>query len=160
MSAVPDLLSPPRQFCAAFQGAANEHQADRMTTQDLDPSHSAALDDLLMRWWSWKPRIQPARGHGSVALGFESFRVTRQYDDQNGALYEDEEEQIMRAVEREVNFLETHHRTVIYVMARALTMGVLVFSSPRLPSDRVERERLVKQARGCLAARLISSGLM
>lgn len=160
MSAVPDLLSPPLQFCAAFQRAANEHQADRMSTHELDPTHSAALDDLLMRWWSWKPRIQPARGHGSVALGFESFRVTRQYDDQNGALYEDEEEQIMRAVEREVNFLETHHRTVIYVMARALTLGVLVFSSPRLPSDKAERERLVKQARGCLAVRLIDSGLM
>jgi hypothetical protein len=131
-----------------------------MMKDETDPVREALLDELLVRWWQWKAPIQPTLGHGSVALGFESFRVTRQYDDQNGALYEDEEEQIMRAVEREVNFLETHHRTVIYVMARALTLGVLVFSSPRLPSDRVERERLVKQARGCLAARLVSSGLM
>lgn len=160
MSAVPDLLSSPRQFCAAFQRAANDHQADRMSTQDLDPTHSAALDDLLCRWWHWKAPIQPARGHQHTALGFESFRVTRQYDDQNGALYEDEENQIMVAVEREVNFLDTQHRTVIYVMARALYVGALVFASPRLPSDKVERERLVKAARGCLAARLISSGLM
>lgn len=160
MSAVPDLLSPPRQFCAAFQRAANEHQADRMSTHDLDPTHSAALDDLLCRWWQWKAPIQPSKGHRSTAAGFQSFRVTRQYDDQNGALYDDEEQEIMRAVEREVNFLETHHRTVIYVMARALYVGALAFTSPRLPSDKAERERAVRQARGCLAARLISAGLM
>ena len=74
MSAVPDLLSPPRQFCAAFQRAANEHQADRMTTQDLDPSHSAALDGRPL-WQSYRERILDPLGlRGTYLEGFEAHR--------------------------------------------------------------------------------------
>jgi hypothetical protein len=131
-----------------------------MMKDETDPVREALLDELLVRWWQWKAPMQPARGHGSVALGFEAFRVTRQYDDENGALYEDEEAQVMKAFEREVNALESQHRTVVYVMARALTLGVAVFTSPRIPQERQARELAVKAARAALAARLTDAGLM
>ena len=83
-----------------------------MMNDETDAVREALLDELLVRWWQWKKPIQPTRGHGGVALGFEGFRVTRQYDDENGALYEDEEAQVMKAFEREVNALDSqrlHH---------------------------------------------------
>ena len=131
-----------------------------MMKNETQAVRDAMLDDLLIRWWQWKTPIQPARGHGSVSLGFESFRVTRQYDDQNGALFDDEEAGTMKLVEREVNFLDTTHRVVIYVLARALTVGAAVFASPRIPQDKAEQERAVAQARQALADRLTGAGLM
>jgi hypothetical protein len=116
------------------------------------------LDDLLIRWWNWKAPIQPARGYGRTSLGFESYRTSRQHDDINGALYDDEEAAIMRAVEREVNALESVHRMVIYLLARALTVGATVFCSPRLNKE--ERDQAVRLARNAITFRLISAGVM
>lgn len=131
-----------------------------MMNDETDAVREALLDELLVRWWQWKKPIQPTRGHGGVALGFEGFRVTRQYDDENGALYEDEEAQVMKAFEREVNALDSQHRTVVYVMARALTLGVAVFSSPRIPDEKQAREQVIRAARAALAHRLTAAGLM
>jgi hypothetical protein len=121
---------------------------------------SAILDDLLIRWWNWKAPIQPARGYAREAIGLEGYRTSRQYDDQNGALYDDEEAEIMRAVEREVNQLLSEHRIIIYVQARALTLGCMVFTSPRLLADRAEREVLLQAARFALTGRLLAAGVM
>lgn len=121
---------------------------------------AAILDDLLIRWWNWKAPIQPARGFAREAVGLEGYRTSRQYDDQNGALYDEEEDTIMRAVEREVNHLESAHRIILYVQARALTLGCAVFTSPRLPEDRAERQALLQSARSALTARLLAAGVM
>jgi hypothetical protein len=121
---------------------------------------AAILDDLLIRWWNWKAPIQPARGFARESVGLEGYRTSRQYDDQNGALYDDEEAEIMRAVEREVNQLLSEHRIVIYVQARALTLGCMVFTSPRLPADRAEREAMLQAARFALVGRLLAAGVM
>jgi hypothetical protein len=121
---------------------------------------AAILDDLLIRWWNWKAPIQPARGFAREAVGLEGYRTSRQYDDQNGALYDDEEASIMRAVEREVNQLESDHRIILYVQARALTIGCMVFISPRLPQDRAEREAILQSARAALTIRLLAAGVM
>lgn len=126
----------------------------------MNNDSNAILDDLLIRWWNWRAPIQPARGYNRSACGLESYRTSRQYDDQNGALDDDLEAQQMAAVEREINSLDGQQRMAIYGLARALSLGLAVFVNPRLPANRAERERLVCDARQKLTQRLMSAGVM
>jgi hypothetical protein len=120
----------------------------------------AILDDLLIRWWNWRAPIQPARGHGRTALGFEGYRTSRQYDDENGALDDEVEAAIMKGVGDEIDRLDSMHRTAVYCQARALTLGVLVFTNPRLPRPGAELDALLMLARTSLVQRLLTAGLM
>lgn len=134
-----------------------------MMKDETESIREATLDDLLIRWWNWKAPIQPARGHAYVSMGFEGHRTSRQYDfgiDSNEAGYAEEEAAIMRSVEREVNCLETAHRMVVYVVARSLTIGLAVFTSPRLTGTTEERKAAVAQARRAITERLLSAGVM
>jgi hypothetical protein len=120
---------------------------------------SAILDDILIRWWNWRAPIQPTRGHNRSAMGFESYRTSRQYDDENGALDDDIENQRMEAVSRQIDSLESLHRIAIYVQARALTLGVAVFTNARLPTSKTERDLLVMQARSELMRKIVAAGI-
>jgi hypothetical protein len=143
-----------------------------------DPVIEASLEDLLIRWWNWKSPIQPARGFNRASLGFEDYRSSRQYDSKwvsdcsdsehwreagwngNGAIYDEEEAQIMRAVEREINAMDSTVRAVVYVLARALTMGISVLISPRLPENKAERDAMVGLAKVAAVDRFKAAGLI
>lgn len=124
------------------------------------PEADATLDDLLIRWWQSRPRINPSRGFNDRATVVGDYLISRQHDDTNGSLYDDEEAGIMRCVEREIVGLEQLHRIAICAMAQALTLGWEVFHHERLPFDLVEREKLGGEARAALTLRLISAGVM
>lgn len=117
------------------------------------------LEDLLVRWHQWQPPTV-GRGWNSRALVCGDYRTSRQYDDANGALDAGLEKIQMQAVEFAVTQMVDPHRTAIYCLARALTVGAKVFTSPRLPPSPAAREIVVAEARGMLIRRLQSAGVL
>ena len=118
------------------------------------------LDDILSRWHSWQCGYRASRGFSPKSLVTGDYRTSRQYDDVNGALDIDIDAAIMRQVDFEIGEMADPHRTAIYCLARALALGLAVFTSPRLPDDRAELEHIVRNARGILTARLVASGVI
>jgi hypothetical protein len=86
--------------------------------------------------------------------------ISRQYDDTNGQLDADLDKSEMHAVEFAVTQMVDPYKAAIYAQARALVVGVSVFSSPRLPLDRAERDAVVAEARRMLVVRLRAAGVM
>jgi hypothetical protein len=122
------------------------------------------LDDLLCRWHQWQTdRHRHGRGWPSRAVVCGDSMTSRQYDDANGALDAAIDHSQMRVVEFEVSQLADSpvaYRSAIYANARALVTGAAVWSSPRLPGDRIARQAVVTEARDMLTVRLRSAGLM
>ena len=117
------------------------------------------LDGLLSRWHQWQSAAV-TRGWNRQALVVGGYRTSRQYDDQNGALDAHLDSIQMQAVEFAVQQMADPYKAAIYCLARALTVGVSVFTSPRLPVDSMERAVVVSDARGMLTRRLQSAGVM
>lgn len=128
----------------------------------VDVMRAEALDDLLSRWHHWQTECfnQTARGYANRSLVTGDYITSRQYDDQNGALYDDEERVIMRAVQANVDNMSEPYRSAIYVIARTLYSGVSVWRSPRLPALPAERDRVIAHARQWLTMRLVAAGLI
>jgi len=127
----------------------------------LQEQRSAALDDLLSRWHHWQTQqSSTTRGHAGRSLVVGDYIASRQYDDVNGALYDDEEDVAMRAMQSNVDNMAEPYRSAVYVIARALCLGTSAFTSPRLPQFPAERDRVIAHARQWLTLRLISAGLM
>lgn len=128
-----------------------------MTPEVLE---AQTLDDLLTRWHSWQQRDTVGKGFNRRALVCGDYRASRQYDDQNGALDDSIESDIMRTVDFQVQQMKDPHRAAIYALARALAVGARVWTSPRLPQDRMERIACIAMARTLLTNRLRSAGVM
>ena len=121
---------------------------------------SAILDDILCRWHQWASGGSVASGYASRALVCGDFRVSRQYDDVNGALDDELDHATMKSVDFQVSEMRDPWRSAIHANARALVVGAAVWSSPRLPADRVERLRVIADARVELTRRLILAGIL
>lgn len=119
---------------------------------------SEALDDLLCRWAQWVRRIDVGRGYYRTSPGMGQHRVSRQYDDANGALDADIDHGIMRAVGAAIDDLDQWMRCTIHSYARSLVTGAAVWSSPRVPESR--RLSLLDDARAELTIRFRSAGIM
>lgn len=122
---------------------------------------AAILDDLLCRWHQWQQdRHRYGRGYPSRAIVCGECRISRQYDDANGALDDAVDHQVMRGLDFQVGEMRDPHKAAIYANARALVVGAAVWSSPRLPLDRLERAHIVAEARDQLVTRLHDAGIM
>ena len=126
----------------------------------LAADRAASLDDILSRWHSWQGGYKDVRGFKGRALVVGDFRISRQYDSDNGALDDEIEDATMRSVDFEVSEMKEPHRSAIYALARALNIGLMVFSSPRLPADPKEKHLVINTARGILVARLVEAGIL
>lgn len=120
----------------------------------------AILDDLLIRWHQWSPRIYVSRGFNRETTGMEGYITSRQYDDQNGALDDEVEHLTMRTVGEQIAQMVVMQQICLTVMARALTLGVVVFSHPRLPKDEAEFDALKFASRSEIAKRLRYRGVL
>lgn len=120
----------------------------------------ASLDDILSRWHHWASRARMVKGYAPRALVCGEFKVSRQYDDSNGALDSDLEDTTMGAVDFQVSEMADPYRTAIHCNARNLSLGLSVWSSPRLPQDRDARAAIVVTARCMLHKRLTSAGVI
>lgn len=127
-----------------------------MLTADEDQ----ILDDLLSRWHHWAAQAKGVKAWAPKALVCGEFRISRQYDDVNGALDDDIEDERMRAVDFQVTEMADPWRSAIYALARNLCTGLAVWSSPRLPVDPACRAAVVTEARVRLAQRLVVAGVM
>jgi hypothetical protein len=130
--------------------------------QLLEQQRAEALDDLLSRWHHWQTEQghSTARGYASRSQVVGDYIVSRQRDDWNGALYDDEENVAMRAVQANVDNMTEPYRSAAYVLARSLCLGTTAFTSPRLPQFPAERDRVLAHARQWLVLRLVSGGLI
>lgn len=121
---------------------------------------SAILDDLLCRWHQWANAVRLSRGWKSRALVVGEYRTSRQYDDANGALDDEIDRTIMRAVDFQVGEMVDPWKAAIHANARALVVGCMVFSSPRLSPDPALRLAQVAEARAQLVKRLTGAGVI
>lgn len=119
-----------------------------------------ALESVLCRWHQWQQADTVGKGYNRRSLVCGEHMVSRQYDDANGALDDSLEDSTMRTVEFQVSEMRDPHRAAIYCLAQALTIGVAVFTSPRLPRDKAERDAVVVQARRIISARLTTAGVL
>lgn len=117
------------------------------------------LNDLLSRWHRYASSYAPATGYPRANAACRLYRVSRQYDDQNGNLDGDIEGSIMEAVGHAIDTLDQPWRTAIQFNARNLATGAAVWNSPRLPADEFERAHLVMHARAKLLILLESRGV-
>lgn len=135
-----------------------------LTTVEADAIIAAdreeALDDLLSRWDHWAHGEKVCRGYAPKSLVCGDFRISRQYDDANGALDDAIEDRIMRAVDAALGAMLDPWRSAMYCQARNLRLGLAVWSSPRLPRDKEGLRVVVATGRRMLIAGLTSSGVM
>jgi len=118
----------------------------------------AALDELLKLWHRWQSSYRLKTGYPGTAAGCDQYRASRQYDDTNGALDEDADTAMAKAIDAEVSRMKDPHRTAIHVEARNLSAW-RVWRSPRLPGDPVELARITTEARAMLWERLVNAGV-
>jgi hypothetical protein len=121
-------------------------------------SPNAALDDLLSRWHHYCDNQPACRGYSPKSLVCGDYRVSRQYDDQNGALDSDVESSIMETVNFQISEIDDPHRSCLHALARSIYCGYAVWSSPRIPYEK--RKEVEAAARLMLTARLVSAGVM
>lgn len=131
------------------------HAASRAARAEL-------LDDLLSRLHNdlMQRRQSVSRGYSSFSPAVGRYLVSRQYDDDNGALYDDEESDLVDKVERAILAIPEPGRSALYAQARALCLGTSAITSPRLPVDQAARAKILAEARELLALQLIAAGLL
>jgi hypothetical protein len=120
----------------------------------------AALDGLLILWHAWASTEHVGQGYPSEAPGCKLYRVSRQYDYDNGAMDGEVDATMGAAVDALVNQMKEPYRTAIHINARNLKTGVSVWSSGRLPIDPQERATILMDARTQITKKLQSAGLL
>lgn len=131
------------------------HAATRAARAEL-------LDDLLSRLHNnlMQRRKTVSRGYSSFSPAVGRYLVSRQYDDDNGALYDDEDAALVDQVEHAILQIPEPGRSALYAQARTLCLGTAAFTSPRLPADERARAQILEAARELLMAYLVAAGLL
>jgi len=118
----------------------------------------SACEDVLSRWHWWQGRSRVARGFNSRSWVAGDYAISRQYDDENGALDDELEAHTMQRVDFEVREIADPWRSALHTLAMSLCTGAAAFHSPRIaPAD---RERVTCEARAMLIRRLVSAGVI
>lgn len=118
------------------------------------------LNDLLVKWHTYCAHYQYGKGYPSADLTCRQARASRQYDDTNGALDAQVDNAIMEAFDAAMDKVEQPWRTALSVQARNLHTGSNVWSSPRLPSDPMERVVILMEARNKIMKVLARDGVL
>ena len=119
----------------------------------------AILDDILSRWHSWSRGYSPL----AVVAVDPMFRgeISRSgWDTSDDIIDAQLNGKIMEAVEFQVGEMKDPYRSAIHITARNCATGRSVWSSPRLPTDPLERGAIVVAARDQLTQRLMAAGVM
>ena len=104
---------------------------------------------LLRLWHAWsKASSRASRGYARTSPGFESYRCSRQYDDQNGAFDDVADMEMARAVDDIVRMMPDPWRTALHIEARNVDAPARVWASARLAGEDVAR--VTKEARAML----------
>ena len=125
------------------------------------------LNGLLADWHIWSQHTHARSGLPGKAAGFGQSKSNSQYDWEAGIESDLVDKRIMEgfdgAAER-IRRTDIDANTVYYVAlcfeARNLAVRYQVWSSPRLPADRAEREALIGEARTRLLRELERDGVL
>ena len=118
------------------------------------------ISSLLCRWHKWAAGEQYVYGYPVCAPGFDQCTVSRQYDDENGALDAVGDVVLMEAVNSLIATIPQPWHTALSIQARNLSVGVAVWTSVRLPSCPLERATILADARNKFKEKLQGAKLM
>lgn len=134
----------------------NTQEATEIIAADVN----ARLDDLLSRWDHWAQTQRVTKGYAPKALVCGDFRISRQYDYDNGAMDADIEDGTMKVVHFHLAETPEPYRSALYCQARNLRLGLDVWASPRLPGDPMARAQVLASGRSMIVKRLTLAGVM
>jgi len=117
------------------------------------------LDDLLSRWHQWARGFQICPAQGADPM-FRNVKSGRGWDSTQEIIEDELSASTMEAIDFEVGEMPEPHRSGIYAHARNLASRHAVWTSPRLPTDPMERAILILEARTALLKRLFRAGVM
>jgi hypothetical protein len=130
----------------------DHHEAEAVIAQHVD--------SLLSQWHAWSAAQSASIGYPTTNCTCRMARASRQYDDQNGGLDAHVDSVLMQAVDSVVDSIAQPHQTALHILARNLHTRAAVWSSPRLPSDQMQRAALVAQARAMFTKALDRRGML
>ena len=117
------------------------------------------LDDMLSRWHAWACGYKPIGQQGACPM-FRQARSPRGWEDSSDITASEVHQSTMEAIDFQVGEMRDPHRSAIHAHARNLHTGRAVWSSPRLPTDPVERGVILMEAKNQLMLRLLASGVL
>jgi hypothetical protein len=118
------------------------------------------LNNLLASWHRWASAAHASAGFYTTNAACKLYRCSRQYDSHNGASDTDHESERMEAVGYCIDRMEQPWRTAVEFNARNLATGVVVWQSPRLPTNDIERAYVLIAARRMLSNLLERDGII
>lgn len=135
--------------------------AESLPTDDQATPQSvldARLDDLLIRWHRYTAGYSLHKKPGCSPV----FRDAKTWS--RSARDEEQESQaeraVMRVLDEQIDSVPQPWRTALAVQARNLATGFDVWTSPRLPASKAEREVLLLEARTRLLRILVAAGTL
>ena len=123
---------------------------DGMAVKRDDPQQD--ILDMLVFWWRYERGWLPVAGYPEECPSTRGYKVSSQYDTDNGAEETDARGMLAKRIGHAVASIDEPYRSALYLLARNSSTGVSVWISPRLPTDDTERAQLVAEAVDRLAA--------
>lgn len=118
----------------------------------------AVLSGMLADWHIYCTHTYKRAGYAGKAAGFSQHSSNSQYDWENGVESELVDKRIMEGFDAAANRVPQPYFTALQFEARNLAVRHQVWSSPRLPADRREREVMILEARVKLLKELARDG--
>lgn len=118
------------------------------------------LSGMLADWHQWSTHTAARSGLPGRAAGFGQSRSNSQYDWESGVESELVDRRIMEGFDAAIQRIEQPWLTALQFEARNLAVRYQVWSSPRLPSNQIEREALILEARNRLLKELAKDGVL
>jgi hypothetical protein len=125
----------------------------------MKDEQNAILDDLLSRWHSWARDFRLSGQAGADPM-FRNARSSRGWDSVDDILDGELQNGTMKAIDFQVSEMKDPHRAAIYMNARNCYTGRNVWLSPRLPADKMARDKVIEEARTQLLGRLVRAGVI
>lgn len=118
------------------------------------------LSGLLADWHQWSRHTAQRSGLPGRAAGFGQSRSNSQFDWENGLEAEMVDRRIMEGFDAAIQRVPQPWLTALQFEARNLVTGYNVWTSPRLPVNREERDVLILEARNRLLKELARDGVL
>jgi hypothetical protein len=118
------------------------------------------LNDLLSRWHAHCQGYSAGKGYPSADAVCKHAKTSSVWDGWNGAQDEAASRQIMAEFDAAMWDIPQPYLTALQFQARNLYTGKQVWTSPRLPTDDIERGVLLMEARVRLMKGLARRGVL
>ena len=120
---------------------------------------SYILDSLLADWFCWAKSYNATGSHTTAPM-FNGLVPSRQWDSESDVIDMDLRHDQLKAVDFHISEMIDIHRTSIGIHARNMVTGKAVWTSARLPTDALERAKILGEAKSVLTKRLTDAGVI